>query len=865
MAVKKTENGMEFPAEAYAYVPDASSPSSWKLRLWESPDKKATAAQVGRAVAALGKGFRGKKVEIPEADRAAVIAKVRAAWKATHKGAKAADAPAALKEAATTELGQIQSLVYDALEDKFRLDAVGTGTWTPFGIEALFPDRVIACQDGRYYSYAYSIGEDNQVTLGTPQEVLESFEPVGSSAQPAESMTEALGAEVAFVEAHDPDGKVWDTVIARAGLAQNAAKTYYPDAVLREAAPLFNGARSYAKADMEHLREHAPDVNKIAGWFTDVRFVEGKRPDTGYLGGRFNFAAGATALRETVTDAWKRGKRDLVAFSIDAKGKAVRAAGALAAAGAKRVATAITKVNSVDLIVEPSAGGALVRLVEAAEEQDPMKERMLATIKAKRPDLFAKIDPAQITDEELEARYAEALAPVEDPHKRDDRAGQPLTREEFDGYQRLVEARGAARVKIEATRLPQPVKERLVARFNGLARFTEADVDNEIKAERDFVVRMAESLGADLGKVKVDTGDIEVGDRSKSIADMLDAFFDPKHKDHRSVQSFKECYIEVTGDKRVTGRIENMDRTRLAESLGAAFRESLDTAAFGNVLGSSLNRRLVAEYVAAVEYDGWRQIASVVPVNDFRTQERVRYGGYGDLPTVAESGPYVGLASPADEKASYAVAKKGGTEDITLEMIKNDDVGAIRRIPVKMGRAAKRTLAKFVFDFIATNPLIYDGVALFAAGHNNLGAAALDATSLAARRLAMLKQTEAGSGDRLGIGPQSILVPPDMREAAWNLQQRGTNLDKTFIQSMILQIIEVWYWTDTNDWALSANPADIPTIEVGFLDGQEEPSLFVQDMPNVGSMFSNDKLTYKIRFIFGGVVVDFRGLDKSVV
>ena len=52
----KRENGQDFPASAFAYVPDPESPSTWKLRLIESPGEKPTAAQVGRAVAALGPG-----------------------------------------------------------------------------------------------------------------------------------------------------------------------------------------------------------------------------------------------------------------------------------------------------------------------------------------------------------------------------------------------------------------------------------------------------------------------------------------------------------------------------------------------------------------------------------------------------------------------------------------------------------------------------------------------------------------------------------------------------------------------------------------------------------------------------------------
>ena len=71
------------------------------------------------------------------------------------------------------------------------------------------------------------------------------------------------------------------------------------------------------------------------------------------------------------------------------------------------------------------------------------------------------------------------------------------------------------------------------------------------------------------------------------------------------------------------------------------------------------------------------------------------------------------LTSPGDEEATYAVAKRGGTETITTEHIKNDDVGFIRSVPKKLSQAAKRTLSKFVLDFLRTNPVIYDGQPLF--------------------------------------------------------------------------------------------------------------------------------------------------------
>lgn len=94
----KTEGGSCFPAGDFAYVPDSNKPSTWKLRLTESPGAKPTAAQVGRAIAALGKGFRGNKVSIPSGDLAKVKSKVRAAWRKANPDKSADDMPDVIKE-----------------------------------------------------------------------------------------------------------------------------------------------------------------------------------------------------------------------------------------------------------------------------------------------------------------------------------------------------------------------------------------------------------------------------------------------------------------------------------------------------------------------------------------------------------------------------------------------------------------------------------------------------------------------------------------------------------------------------------------------------------------------------------------------
>ncbi|ATE60162.1 phage major capsid protein [Thauera sinica] len=737
---------------------------------------------------------------------------------------------ARLIEAAATEVRAVIELVRQAVGNSLGRDWVS--------VEAMYPDRIVIPENGRLYAYPYTLTDDNQVQLGTRSEVTLAHNPV--------RFAEANGA---FLEA--VEGGRWLIRVIRAGLSGNA--NYYPDTVLRESAPLFEGARVFVKSDAEHLKGGGKDVRNLIGGLSNARFAEGAAVDAGEILADLTLIEPEGDVAVKLREAHARSLSGLFGFSVDVTGTARTE---LREGRKVRMAKSIRVVNSVDLIVEPGAGGELIRFLEAAptnEEQDAMlRERLLRLLEAKAPKAYAKINPETITDEELEVVFAEALGAGAPDPARPPAADLALTEV------RLVEARIVARDLVAAAKLPQPAKSRLLTRFAEAREvFGRADVEREIEAERAYLAQFTES-----GKPVINFEDApRVEDRSVKIGEMLDDFFSGKNGQH----SFRECYYEITGDRRVSGALQDCDESRMRESLGVRFAESLTSASFTSVLGNSITRRMLAEYSAQTDLQTWRKIATSVPVNDFRTNERTRFGGYGNLPAVNEAGGYNALSSPTDEKATYAVTKRGGTEDVTLEMIRNDDVGAIRRIPVKLALAAARTLYEFVFDFIRVNPVIYDTVALFHATHANLGASALDATTFAAARLAMVKQAEAGSSKRLGIGPRYILLPVDLQEAAYNLFVRNQNLDKTFTQTVNPEPIVVSYWVDANDWSLVADPNQIPTIEVGFLDGREEPEIFVQDIPNVGSLFSNDKVTYKIRHIYSGAVMDYRGLYKAVV
>lgn len=759
-----------------------------------------------------------------------------------------------VREAAATELGAVRGIVVAALR---------TVTQSYWDVLAIYPDRVVvAGDDRRQYAYPYTIDDNNQVTLGAPFEVLTEYVPVGSpgvtreavSHDPTTTTTKQAGGGVSpaarpgdvFIEAVPAEGDAkpsrYLVRVIRAGTSLNNA--IYPAAVLREAVPLFNGVRVFAKSDEQHLKGQGKDIRQLVGRLTDAKFVETA------AGGEvqavldvFDSSPVAGMLRESV----ERDMTDIFGLSIDATGKSKKN-------GKFREAISLTKVDSVDLIIEPGAGGQVIRFAEAHQENpDMLRQQMINDIAARNPKRAEAL--ANASDEEVLTAYREAVAVQAGT---DQGTGNGITREELAEHTRMIEARAEARVAIGASKLPAPVQERLVARFAEAASFKAEDVATAIEEERKFLGRLVEGAQVrGLGE------GIEMGEgRAEKVGKMLDDFFDRSKR----TMSFRECYVEITGDRNVTGLMQHVDVQRLREAAGEhAFREAISAATFGNILGDSITRAMIRDYQGLESYSDWRWLCDIVPVTDFRTQERTRVGGYGNLPEVAENGAYNALTSPGDEKATYALSKRGGTETISLEAIANDDVGLIRRIPMSLATAAGRTLYEFVYEFLNGNGAIYDGVALFHATHANLGTAALDDTSFAAARLAMKQQTELSSNKRLGINLRHLAVPSDLEQTAYDMFVRNTNNDQTFVQSRKPTVHVVDHWTDTNNWYAAADNAQVPLIELGFYGGNEDPEIFVQDLPTQGSLFSNDQIKYKIRHIYNGAVRDYRGFYGAIV
>ena len=246
----------------------------------------------------------------------------------------------------------------------------------------------------------------------------------------------------------------------------------------------------------------------------------------------------------------------------------------------------------------------------------------------------------------------------------------------------------------------------------------------------------------------------------------------------------------------------------------------------------------------------------------------MRLGAFGSLAIVAEDTPYTTVTT-IDTAATYVPQKRGNLVSVSRETIINDDLQAIKQIPTKLAVAAAYTLAEFVYAFLSTNSNIYDGGALFTSGgpHSNLGAVALSTAAMQSGITAMREQTNL-AGKRLGLRPRFLVVPPELEFTAMVVTKSagvpGSNSND--INPMLGYVTPIVspQLTNTSQWFLVGDPREIDTIEVGFVGGQVNPTLFVLDSPLLGANFVQDSVIYKLRHEYGACVTDFRGFYRGI-
>jgi hypothetical protein len=690
------------------------------------------------------------------------------------------------------------------------------------------------------------------------------------------------------------DGYRWLVQVIEAGPDKQGLANY-PFGILREAAPLYEGAKVFALSQGQHASPANPygkSVRDLVGWLSGVR-----SNDTG-IEAKLNILRTASWLRDMIVDSFERGKQDLVGLSHDILAK-------MRAGSSPRDVEKIVRVDSVDVVYDPIAGGKFIRMAAAAskaagQKEEPMFKSLLAALTKLRPDLKTQIEALEakgdaVTEEEIINLVTQVTgARNPDLDKLSSILEKLTTSNRDQTTQQVQEIVNAFTKKLEdnekltacaqilidemaAANLPEILRSRIKRQFSGKIFELEA-LKAAIREEKEIADKLSGSgTPHDVGMPRAEVGTEEPERLQAAMDKLLEVSVDEKFKDIKAFRSLRAAYTRITGDSELRGV-----PTREGEKLGRAFMEFMrlpaaySTSSFSFVLGNSLYRRLLKEYMA-VDYRENVLLSFVRNAPDFRTMEIIQVGYFGDLPTITpETVDYPELTMPTDIEATYSVIQKGGILTVTRAAMLADDLRSIAQLVSKVGRAARRTHAKRAWNMIINNATFDgDSTALFDASHGNLGAVALtlDATGIATltnRLKAMYAQAEQDSAEIMGLIPKYLWCDRTHLEIAQGLNSPwpgastpnphagrfGANHENIICNPL---------FTDTDDWGLIADANDVELLEAAYINGRTEPEFFLADNPTIGQMFVADKIQYKIRHEYEVEIADFRGFDKSVV
>jgi hypothetical protein len=683
-------------------------------------------------------------------------------------------------------------------------------------------------------------------------------------------------------------GREVEVVVLRSGVSKNGYG-YRPE-VVRGLAPLLEGARAFADHPGPNDRPER-SVRDLVGYYWNARVEErasGGQVTMARVVATLHVLESAGWLWSVVQEALAQGVPDLVGVSIDAEALVEET-------GAVREVTEFVSLYSCDVVTRPSAGGAILgigrgsgRPAEASKGGWQAMGKQVHMMESSRrrgrgrgrrerireeggwyPSMQGQGGGDEIGGEEQEAQAAGGDAEM--LRVEAERALEAARRAQRQAECELLLGR-----RLSESHLPEPVVAKLRRRF-GRRVFEAGELEVAISEEREALAALT-SLGLirEMGQEKSQVaGMVTEAEKVQAAFDrMFGLEVDGRFAGVRPFVSIREAYARVTGDPAVRGMsaastLGNV-RVDAFAPISRVSEADVTTATFSFLLGVSMNKRLLHDYQAWPAE--WKLFCSEVPIKDFRQQDRVRLGSFGSLPVVSEDTAYA-TVTLTDAQASYTASKRGNIVTITRETIINDDLHAIRQIPTKLAVAAAYTLAEFVYGFLSGNGTIYDGNALFdAVNHKNLGGIALSSSAVQTGVTAMREQTNF-AGKRIGLRPRYLIVPPELEFTGLVIVKSaglpGTNFNDVnpmmgYTQLIVSPQLPAAGTPSNSAWYLAADPAEVDTIEIGYVGGQVNPALFIQDNPLYGLNFTQDSVSYKVRHEYGGAVMDWRGLYRGI-
>ncbi|PCJ12482.1 MAG: peptidase S14 [Gammaproteobacteria bacterium] len=296
------------------------------------------------------------------------------------------------------------------------------------------------------------------------------------------------------------------------------------------------------------------------------------------------------------------------------------------------------------------------------------------------------------------------------------------------------------------------------------------------------------------------------------------------------------------------------------EMVGLAFTTSSD---FTNILENIASKSMLKGWESSEEtYMKW---TSKGTLTDFKPTSLVGMNSFSNLLKIPDGGEYK-HGTIGDRGVTAQLATYGRKFSLSRHAIINDDLRAFTNIPKKMGRAAPRLIGNLVYALLNSNEDMADGSALFSNAHKNLITAgtSINTAALDAMRVLMAKQTDPDELEQaLNIRPAFLLAPTAKEGTAkvavkseTEIADGQNNSKKPNSVQGIAEVISDARLAGTAFY-LTANPDIVDTVEVQYLDGNEQPFLEQQNSWNI------DGVEFKVRLDAAVTALDDKGMVKN--
>lgn len=295
----------------------------------------------------------------------------------------------------------------------------------------------------------------------------------------------------------------------------------------------------------------------------------------------------------------------------------------------------------------------------------------------------------------------------------------------------------------------------------------------------------------------------------------------------------QELLLEAAWANGYTGRTFRETRDVLRFAFAPDVRAANSVVDISGILSNVSNKFLLAGFMIAERT--WRNICSVRNVPDFKQVTSYRLTGTDTYQKVAPGGELkhgtLGEESFTNQADTYGLMLSIDRRDII-----NDDLGAISTVPQKLGRGAGSKLNKvFWAEFM-------DNASFFAAGNNNYisgAATVLGIDGLTTGEKTFMDQVDA-DGEPIGVMPQILLVPTalsalagqimkatEIRDTTASTKYPVTNPHAGKFRVEVSRYLANSAYTgySSTAWYLLADPQELSTIEVAFLNGMESPTI----------------------------------------